>query len=58
MANNTKHPNDRKSVTIKVKMTRMDMTRLIARAAQFTGGNVSAFVRHAIDNVRFRPKNK
>lgn len=53
-----KAESERKSIWLKVRISQREMTRLQARAGQFTNGNVSELVRHAIDHMRSIPKKK
>ena len=54
---NKKNEANRRAITVKFRVSRRELTRLQSRANQFTDGNVSELIRHAVDNMSLLPKS-
>lgn len=48
----------RRDQTVKFRLTKRELTKLETRAKQWTSGNVSDLIRHALETMRTRPKFK
>jgi hypothetical protein len=55
---NKKSEAQRRELTVKFRVSRKEKTRLQTRADQWTNGDVSALIRHAIETMRSRPQVK
>lgn len=55
---NKKTDADRRDIIVKFRVSQFELTRLQARADQWTDGNVSDLVRWAVFHMRSKPKKK
>lgn len=55
---NKKSDTQRRNLTVKFRVSQKEKTRLQTRANQWTDGDISALVRHAIETMRTRPQPK
>lgn len=53
---NKKTDATRRDIVIKFRVSQFELTKLLSRADQWTGGNVSDLVRWAVFNMRARPR--
>lgn len=55
---NRKAEAQRRELTVKFRVSKREKTRLQTRANEWTNGDVSALIRHAIETMRTRPQSK
>jgi len=55
---NKKDDMHRRTITIKLRLSPIEYSRLKIRADEFCNGNISELIRHAITNMRVRPNKK